>query len=291
MFIVKVHYGLGNQLFQYALARSLAVRRNADFRLDKSFFSTDVFAEHPRVYQLDQFNILQRLATADEIRYYTRPNYWQRGLRAIERRIMPYYKQRVVNEIRLDFDENIFNVNDSAYLAGYWQDIRYFSDIEDDLRKELTFRHPPTGRNKELFDKINTTDSISLHIRRGDYLTDSFTVVNVGCCDADYYRRAIEEIIKDVSDPVFYIFSDDPGWVKENFHIPFPVVYVDNNPEENAVEDLRLMRSCKYHITANSSFSWWGAWLSGHGNKKVIAPRVWRSKGPNMFMPAGWKAI
>jgi len=291
MLIIKVHYGLGNQLFQYALARSLSIRKKADFRLDVSFFSTDVFTGHPRVYQLDRFNIKEQLAGPDEIGRYTQPSFLKRGWRALERKLLPYYKQRVVNEVRLDYDENILNVNDDAYIFGYWQDYRYFSGIEDVLRKELTFKGEPVGRNKELSDMIRETESVSLHIRRGDYLTDAYTVSNVGSCDADYYRRAVDEIAASVTDPVFYIFSDDPVWVKENFRIGFPVVYVDNNPEEMAVEDLRLMSSCKHHITANSSFSWWGAWLAAHEGKRVICPRVWRSKGPDMFKPSGWKAI
>ena len=291
MLIIKVHYGLGNQLFQYALARSLSIRRNTQFALDTSFFSTDIFTEHPRVYQLDRFDIVGRLASSEEIGRYTQPSFLKRRWRALERKLLPYYRQRVVNEVRLDFDENIFNVSDNAYIFGYWQDYRYFSGIEDQLKKELTFKGEPEGRNKEIADMIRSTSSVSLHIRRGDYLTDAYTVSNVGTCDADYYRRAVEEMAATVADPVFYIFSDDPVWVKENFRIGYPVVYVDNNPEEMAVEDLRLMSSCRHHITANSSFSWWGAWLCAYEGKKFISPRVWRSKGPDMFKPSGWKAI
>jgi Glycosyl transferase family 11 len=291
MLIVKIHYGLGNQLFQYALARSLASRKKVDYRLDTTFYSTNVFTDHPRIYQLDRFNIREQLAGREEIERYTHPSFLQRRWRNLESRLRPYYKQRVVNEVRLDFDENIFLVNSDTYLFGYWQDLRYFSEIEDDLKKELTFRYAPEGRNKELLDQIRSSASVSLHIRRGDYLTDSYTVNNVDSCNADYYRRAVEEIARAVDRPVFFIFSDDLAWVRENFSIPFQTVFVDNNPQENAVEDLRLMSNCRFHITANSSFSWWAAWLSGYPDKKVAVPKTWRSKGPDMHIPAGWMAI
>jgi hypothetical protein len=291
MLYIKIHYGLGNQLFQYALARSLSTRKELDYRLDTSFFATSVFQKHPRVYQLNQFNIQEKLATPEELRPFVQPSLLEKRWRSLELRLLPYHKQSFVSEKRLDFDENIFRVRDEAYLLGYWQDIRYFSDIEAPLREELTFRCPPKGRNKELLDRIVNTSSISLHIRRGDYLTDSFTIANVGRCDMDYYQRAVEEIAREITDPIIYVFSDDPDWVKENFRIPFQLVFVDNNPEEKAVEDLRLMSACRYHITANSSFSWWGAWLSAHPEKKVITPRIWRSKGPDMFLPPGWKSI
>ena len=192
---------------------------------------------------------------------------------------------------RLDFDENVFKVTDNAYLFGFWQDYRYFSSIEETLRKELTFKNEPTGSNEVMLNVIRSSNAISIHMRRGDYLTDSNVLENVGTCDLAYFRNAVEEMAQGVPNPVFYFFSDDPGWVKDNFRIPYDTIYVDINSEEMAFEDLRLMSNCRHHILANSSFSWWGAWLCDNQAKKVIAPRVWRAKGPNMFLPAGWKTI
>ncbi|HWK05465.1 MAG TPA: alpha-1,2-fucosyltransferase [Puia sp.] len=291
MLIVKIHYGLGNQLFQYAFARSLSLRKNTNFRLDISFFETDTFDRHPRVYQLNQFNIQEKIASGEEIKEFLNPSMLKRRWRSVANRFLRYYKRKVVNESRADFDENIFRVKDGAYLFGFWQDIRYFSAIEDVLKKELVFKNMPTGLNKEILGQIETTHSISLHIRRGDYLTDSHAVNNLGVCDLSYYQRAVERMSQRVSDPVFYIFSDDPEWVRGNFHIPFQTVFVSNNSEENAFEDLRLMSNCRHHIIANSSFSCWGALLSANKDKIVIAPRVWRSNGPDMFLPSGWMAL
>ncbi len=291
MVIVKVHYGLGNQLFQYALAKSLSLRNGWDFRLDTGFFKTDILVDHPRVYQLDRFNIEERIASPDEVESFTKPSFLKRRWRSMTNRFLANHQRRVVNEIKLDFDENIFNVNDNSYLFGFWQDYRYFSSIGDLLKKELTFKNEPTGLNRLMLDRIKATNAVSLHIRRGDYLTDTYVAENVGICDLDYYRNAVAEMAQSVSSPVFYIFSDDPAWVKDNFNIPYDAVYIDHNPEEMAFEDLRLMSGCRHHITANSSFSWWGAWLAGNEDKIVITPRIWRSKGPSMFLPPGWKAV
>jgi hypothetical protein len=289
--IVKLHYGLGNQLFQYALARSLSIRKNVDFRLDKHFFSTNLLSDHPRIYQLDQFNILEQFAEHHEVQRFTEANFLLRRWRTQENRFLEYYERKLVREQKLDFDPNIFRVDDDSYLFGFWQDLRYFSPIEDTLKKELTFRNPPDPINAAMLEKIMTTPSISLHIRRGDYLTDPYTLANVGMCDLRYYSLAAEAIAGHVANPVFYIFSDDMIWVRENFHIPFPVVFVDHNSQSTAYEDLRLISHCKHHIMANSSFSWWGAWLGVNVNKIVIGPRVWRKNGPNMFLPYDWKTI
>jgi len=291
MVVVKVHYGLGNQLFQYALARSLSIQKGYDFALDISFFSGPPDAEHPRIYQLDKFNIRQNIAEPEQIASFLSPGIWKRRLRSVVQAGRPYYKRKVVYEGRLDFDADILQVRDDSYLFGYWQDERYFFPVQDTLRKELSFCSEPSGLNKEMLDLISGTEAVSLHIRRGDYLTDAFTVNNVGICDLDYYRRAIQLIAEKVQSPVFYVFSDDPEWTGANVKIDHPCVFVNHNSQENAFEDLRLMSRCKHHVIANSSFSWWGAWLSGNSEKVVIAPRIWRSKGPDMFVPGNWRKI
>lgn len=288
MIIVKIHYGLGNQLFQYALAKSLSVQRGITFKLDTSFFNGIPDKDHPRIYQLCHFNITENVAEPREIDDYIKPGFLIRRWRNMMNAGLPYYKKKVVYENGLAFDDNIFSVKDNSYLFGYWQDERYFSGVQDQLRKDLTFKTAPSSQNKELIQQIQETQSVCIHIRRGDYLTDQSTVTTVGICDLPYYYKAIEIVKSKINNPVFYIFSDEMEWVKREFKIDQPCVYVDHNSQEMAYEDLRLMSACKNHIIANSSFSWWGAWLSNFKDQLVIAPKIWRKQGPDMYLPKGW---
>jgi hypothetical protein len=292
MLFVKIHYGLGNQLFQYALARSLSLRKGTSFALDTTFYNgRQDDKENPRIYHLDQFNILDNIADSSRLATFTAPGFLQRRWRNVSEMGKPYYKKKVVYEPKLDFDADIFKVNDNSYLMGYWQDERYFSAAKDTIRKELCFKHAPSGNNAETFRRLMSEEAVSIHFRRGDYLTDPYTVNNVGSCGLDYYYGAVREIAERVTCPVFYIFSDDLPWAKENFHLDHPVVFVDHNCPGEAYKDLQLMAACRHHILANSSFSWWGAWLAWKPGQIVIAPRVWRSKGPSMFMPEGWRTL
>jgi hypothetical protein len=288
MIIVKIHYGLGNQLFQYALARSLSLQLKVSFKLDNSFFNGIPDKDHPRIYQLNHFNIIENIAGAKEINAFVKPGFLARRWLNLTHIGLPYYKRKVVYENGLSFDNNIFQIKDNSYLFGYWQDERYFSAVQDELRKDLSFKTPPSFRNKALLQQIQETTSVCIHIRRGDYLTDQSTVTSVGICDLPYYYKAIEIIKQKVKDPTFYIFSDEMEWVKKEFKIDQHCVYVDHNSQEAAFEDLRLMSACKNHILANSSFSWWGAWLSNNKDKVVVAPKVWRKQGPDMYLPKGW---
>jgi len=288
MIIVKIHYGLGNQLFQYALARSLSIQQGKEFKLDISYFGGEPDKDHPRIYQLCHFNINENIAGPKEIDSFIKPGFLKRRWREIIHIGLPYYKKKVVYENGLSFDNDIFHVEDNSYLFGYWQDERYFSAIQDQLRKDLSFKTAPSSLNKEFLQQIEETTSVCIHIRRGDYLTDQSTVTTIGICDLPYYYNAIEIVRSKINNPVFYIFSDEMEWVKREFKIDQPCIYVDHNSQEMAYEDLRLMSACKNHIIANSSFSWWGAWLSNNKDQLVIAPKVWRKQGPEMYLPKGW---
>ncbi|HET6995265.1 MAG TPA: alpha-1,2-fucosyltransferase, partial [Chitinophagaceae bacterium] len=138
-------------------------------------------------------------------------------------------------------------------------------------------------------DEIRSVNAVSIHVRRGDYVNDKETNAVHGVCSIDYYREAINRLSGEISEPRFYIFSDDMDWARANLPIsPHLAVYVDNN-QMASHEDLRLMSSCKHHIIANSSFSWWGAWLSDYAGKKVIAPRNWfRTLENKDIIPNGW---
>lgn len=277
--------GLGNQLFQYATARRLAKVHGVDLKLDVSHFSS--FSQE-RYYCLDRFNIIEKFASRQELprkvakRWPLLSSVFGIGNKPVI---------RVFREQFFHFDPELLVASDNTYLDGYWQSERYFADIEDTIRKEFTVKTPPDEQNRAMRDMIQTTDSVSLHVRRGDYVTDSATNSYHGICDLDYYRRAISQVVRQIATPVFFVFSDDPEWVGQNLKIDYQTVFVRHNSPENGFEDLRLMSFCKHHIIANSTFSWWGAWLSDNKDKIVYAPKNWfaAAKCNDMdLIPATW---
>lgn len=292
MVIVKIHYGLGNQLFQYAIAKSLRIKLNYNVKLDLSFYSERIEDQHPRPLLLDSFNIKLISATASDLQVFRNISLLRRSINRLFNLFKPYYKRRIVYEKNLKFDANIFKINNKSYLMGYWQDERYFFECAEEVRKDLVFKEVPTGLNAVLFKEIKLNlNSVCIHIRRGDYLTDPFALEQIGVCNIDFYRRAIELLVQHVKSPFFYVFSDEPEWVKNNFTIPFPYKVIEHNLEADAAEDLRLMSACRHQIISNSSFGWWAAWLNNYISKIVIAPKVWRKNGPEMFTPKGWQRI
>jgi hypothetical protein len=161
------------------------------------------------------------------------------------------------------------------YLNGYWQSEKYFKSAEDKLRSELCLFDKPDEANQKILDEIVQCPAVSLHIRRGDYITNPSAALVHGVCSLDYYHSAIRHITAHVENPYFFVFSDDPQWVKDNLKIGYPVQFVEANGPDRGAEDMRLMKSCRHHIIANSSFSWWAAWLNDRLDKIVVAPRIW----------------
>lgn len=274
MIIVKLNGGMGNQMFQYAAGLRLAHVHVADLKLDLSWFDDMQQNETPRKYDLAAFNISATAASAGEIARFRETALSER-LKRILPISLPFFKKRHIHEAHFHFDADILNLPDNVYLEGYWQCPRYFADIEDILRKEFTVRPMQDTANRQISEEVDQWDSISIHVRRGDYVSNSVTRAGFGICPPEYYRAAAEMIAARAGRPHFFVFSDDPGWVKKNLSFVNPATFVDLNGPGKAYEDMRLMSLCKHHIIANSSFSWWGAWLSNNPDKIVIAPRQW----------------
>ena len=205
----------------------------------------------------------------------------------------PYYKRKYVKERSNLFDPNILKITDNAYLDGYWGSYKYFADIVDLLQKDFTVKAEMDQKNVEIARAISGTKSVSIHFRRGDYVTNPQTNAYHGTCSLDYYQRAVKDISKYVSDPHFFVFSDDPDWVQQNFSIPYPLSFVTINSPDEPHKDLRLMSLCRHHIIANSSFSWWSAWLCTNKDKKVYCPDKWFNVPYDMrdAIPEFWKRI
>jgi hypothetical protein len=179
--------------------------------------------------------------------------------------------KHVYYEPFLSFDKNVLSKQDGTFLKGYWQSEKYFTD-KNKIMEDLEIIKSPTEKNTQIKAKIEECNSISLHIRRGDYVSNS----THGTCDLGYYNKAVQFFInKYGSNFEVFAFSDDPSWVQKNLELPVKINFISNNSSNNSYEDLRLMTCCKHNIIANSSFSWWGAWLNKNPKKCVIAPKQW----------------
>lgn len=273
MIIVKLKGGLGNQLFQYAAGRHLAEIHKTILKIDISDFAT--YKVH--AYSLSPFNIQENFASPEE----TMPQPVQK-IKIIDRVIdlilgkspKSIRTTTYIREKYFRFDADILNLPDDVYLDGYWQSEKYFTGIAGIISKEFSVKAPQVERNKDIAELIGSCDSVSLHIRRGTYLQPPYNSFH-GICSLGYYYRCIDYLAPKLKNPHYFIFSDDPDWVSKNLQINYPVTFIDHNGAARDFEDLRLMTQCNHHVIANSTFSWWGAWLSKNPGKIVLSPKPW----------------
>jgi Glycosyl transferase family 11 len=289
MILVRLQGGLGNQLFQYAAARRLAHARGAELRLDVSALD-DPRYRTARRYELGALNVAARIAQPEDL---ARVAPAPRGLagRVRERLAGGAGRLRHVREAHFHFDPAVLALPDGVYLDGYWQSPRYFADVADLIRGEAAPKAPLSGRNAELAKEIEGCAAVSVHVRRGDYLTDPAVLATHGVCAPEYYEKALAYVAGRVAEPVFFVFGDDPEWAKAHLKAPGRVVIVDPNGPEHPAEDLRLMRLCRHHVIANSTFGWWGAWLNPRPEKVVVAPERWFATDrtdTRDLIPADW---
>jgi len=288
MIISRLVGGLGNQMFQYAAGLRLASARNTELKLDLSAFDEQTM-QTPRSYELGAFAVTAELASPEEVAALVKGSGRLLG-RLATRWSRDRFSSRAV-ERAFHFDPGVLSLSDGVVLRGYWQSERYFSDVADRVRREFCWKREPTGTNAAMIADIARCNSVSLHIRRGDYLTNPDAREMHGVCSVDYYQRAVAHIVDRVSDPTFFLFSDEPDWVRENLELRASVRLVDHNGPDAGSEDLRLMSRCSHHIVANSTFSWWGAWLNPNPEKIVIAPKQWfadDSIDTSDLLPASW---
>jgi hypothetical protein len=278
MVISHILGGLGNQMFQYAAGRALALTKDRSLLLDLSDFTAYQLHhgfELSRVFSL--VAIKAEPSTTHELLGW-RENYWAR--KVLRRPQFACLRgEKFVVEPYFNYWPDFFNVKGDCYLYGYWQSERYFKAFEVVIRQDFIFREPLQERNAELALDMATKQAVSIHIRRGDYVNDSKNHNILNVCDLEYYHLAINYIATQVERPVFYLFSDDMTWVKQSLPMDFPCVYVEHNSGAESYRDMQLMSLCRHNIIANSSFSWWGAWLNANPEKIVIAPKHWFSNG------------
>lgn len=275
MKIVKLMGGLGNQMFQYAFGQ--VIKADA---YDVSWFEDvkNYPTVTPRAYELDFFKCSPHLTT----------------LKAKKRNILSKLLCQISSDkIIKEKPANVYNPKllkiKKGVFKGYFQCAQYCEAVRLQLLADFVPQNQPNEANQEILNKIKSTNSVSLHVRRGDYI--QFQHVH-GLCDLAYYQKAIDLIDSHVSNPHFFLFSDDIAWVEENLKIKFPYTIVDINQGKDSPWDIWLMKNCQHNIIANSSFSWWGAWLNENPNKIVIAPATWFSDGsPTDIIPHDWYKI
>lgn len=283
MIIAHVNGGLGNQLFQYAAGTALARRLGVKLGLDLREFDQNP-AHH---FALHHFNTDFETMDAGQLP----PSRHDRPLGHLIWRGFGL-KPRLFRERGLGYNDGFGGLGDGTYLKGYWQSERYFGEIEDVIRNDLTIVTEPTEQNRKTLAEIAGEFAVSLHVRRGDYVNDARTNATHGTCSAEYYQRAVQSIADQTGqEPVIFCFSDDPEWVAADVELPFPKRVVSHNDAARNYEDLRLMSACRHHVIANSSFSWWGAWLNPSPDKIVVAPQRWfahRDMHNPDIIPSGW---
>lgn len=291
MLIVKIFGGLGNQMFQYAAAKALAIEYNLTLRLDVSVNQPTNKKETTRKYGLYVFdNIFEDQASPQEINSIV-PKIISKKFDIFFEKNIYSLQKNLIREKNLTYSPIIIN-NGKGYLDGYWQSENYFYKIKNELRQSFDLTKLEQDANvKKILKQINNSESVSLHIRRGDYITNKRASQHHGVCTLDYYYNAINEIIKRTSKSVtFFVFSDDLDWCKANLSIAENHIFVKT---ANEYSDLHLMSKCKHNIIANSSFSWWGAWLNSFVGKICIAPNCWfvSEKVKHTIIPLNWKKL
>lgn len=282
MIIVRVIGGLGNQMFQYALYRSLSEKYDEVY-IDISDFNN---IRGHNGYELSTvFNIKPLIATKKQISKY---KYKNNILSKLSKKILGEKKNYYTMD-KLLYYPKVFELNNS-YLDGYWQSEKYFKQIENLLRHDFEFNKELDEKNKIIKEKIENVNSVSIHIRRGDYLSDKNKKIYGDIATLEYYEKAISYIYENVENPYFFIFSNDIEWCKENFNIK-NIEFIDWNKGIDSYKDMQLMSYCKHNIIANSSFSWWGAWLNNNRDKIVVCPNKWINDNESLIediIPKTW---
>jgi hypothetical protein len=280
--------GLGNQMFQYAAGWSLARRLGAELLVDRTWLEGEGLFATPRHYELDAFHLQTRSATPKVVSKLERRS--ESALNGLRQKLGLAASVTVLHEASHAFDKRLNTVSGDVLLVGYWQSEKYFANCVEAIRAEFELGDSPSPRSSELIEKIRATNSLSLHVRRGDYASHEATGRVHGLMPISYYRDAVGLVTERAGRAEIFVFSDDIDWCKRELQIRGQQLhFVDHNTQGS--EDMRLMNACRHHILANSSFSWWGAWLNPDPEKIVVAPVRWFRDGSidtSDLLPDSW---
>lgn len=274
MIIIKLLGGLGNQMFQYAIGRQLSNIYDSKLFLDLSFLLDKAPKENFtfRNFELSEFNIKAECKSNFEFDYLYNNSLISKVRRKIGR-------INLILESDMRFNPSVLLAGKNIYLDGYWQSEKYFEKIRSQILADFSIKKSISDKInnkesvKEIKDLIERTNSVSIHFRRGDYINNDVINSVHGICNNQYYYNAINLILNKVHSPHFFLFSDDPEWLLNTcLQIDIPITIASTSDKHL---DMYLMSLCKHNIIANSSFSWWGAWLNPNPEKMVIAPQKW----------------
>jgi hypothetical protein len=290
MIVVQLSGGLGNQMFQYATGRALAARHGAQLVLDSSWIegAGGAVSTEVRRYELGCFELESRLAPVEQVGRLGRSVLPSRrpALRDLEE---PLFGQHC---------PELLQATDNTYLRGYWQNVAYFEDAEEHLRRDFTFRTEITAQQADLARQIGESPvpTVSLHVRRSDYVTDPGVRDRMGTLEPEYYSHALDALGSGIGSVRLFVFTDDPEWCRTNLRLSEQDVVLGAARAEadKWASIMHLMTLCDHHVLANSSFSWWGAWLSPSPAQIVVAPRPWLQDSrwdENGRIPAEWVRI
>lgn len=292
MIVTEVIGGLGNQMFQYAAGQALGEEKGQPLLMDMSGFTG--YRLH-NGFELNHVFIGPfAMAKKKDIRRmlgWRAPSF---ARRVLKRRYMAWARgTSFVLEPHFHYWKGFFSVPDDCYLAGYWQSERYFKHIETAIRQAFAFKHPLTGKNAEVAAQIAKGNAVSLHIRRGDYAKDPKTHAAHGLLSLSYYQMAVTHLAQAIGNPRFLVFSDDIDWARKNLQLDFSCEFIGHNQGTESYRDMQLMSLCDHHVIANSSFSWWGAWLNPNPDKIVLAPKKWFANANDVsdIFPPGWVVL
>jgi|SaaInl8_200m_RNA_FD_contig_123_6543_length_7472_multi_4_in_0_out_1_5 hypothetical protein len=290
MKIVNINSGLGNQMFQFAFYLSLKDKfKNEEVKLDISWFEVEKFHNGFELKKI--FNINVNQSTKKENTILSRSGYTL--LNRIKRRLLFKKKSEILesNEQQFNFLPDLYgNDGKNEYYRGYWQSYKYFDSISEIVKSHFIFLPFSEKKNIDMssFIENNMERTVSVHIRRGDYLNHKSLG---GVCTLEYYQKAIVKMSEKIKNPIFIIFSNDINWCKENFNLS-NIKFVDWNSGELSFRDMQLMSICGNNIIANSSFSWWGAYLNQNNNKIIIAPKIWiENNDAEDLIPNDWNRL
>jgi hypothetical protein len=274
MIIVKLIGGLGNQMFQYAAGKALACAHNTELLFDVSYLLKDPKGAYTkRELELDVFHIDLKIATEADIKLFNidRSN---KVTRTLQRNFPFLFSYLYAAESGSSYQQAFSSFPKNTYLEGFWQSEKYFKSIASVIRSDFQLKEPLDLKNTKWMNEIVNSESVSIHVRRGDYVSGLGQQSHVSC-DLMYYQKALDLIKQKKSNIKAYVFSDDLDWCKANLKFNEPTFYVESNQKQNFEVDMILMSHCKHNIIANSSFSWWAAWLNLNDEKLVVAPKNW----------------
>lgn len=287
MIIINLKGGLGNQMFQYALGRKLSLQNNDVFKIDTSGLeSAKKVGDVYRPLTIDKFNIEKNIASNEEVNRLKYPygflsRWWH------------FIAQKLLRQYHVGWEPWVLRESKDMYLDGYWQSYKYFHDIRETILSDFTLVTPLSDAAQSIANEMAENNSVSILIRRGDYVSNPKANAVHGTCSISYFEKSIKHIQDHVDKPKWFVFSDDIEWVRENLPLHGGYVFC-SGPEIVDYEQLTLMSLCKHNIIANSSFGWWGAWLNRNPKKVVVAPTPWFNTHIDRhkdLIPETWKKL